>query len=148
MLEIRFFLGSFLGGVTLLAAYDVLRLLRRIVPHKRGWVNGEDLLFWVAASIYIFRMIYRLNDGEIRGYGILSMAIGMFLYHFILSDGILELSYRTFGTFVLKIARILKKGLKKAVKPFKIKINKLKNMQGLHRNEDKDEGGQADKKKC
>ncbi|KSV58080.1 hypothetical protein ASU35_03330 [Acetivibrio ethanolgignens] len=148
VLEVRFFLGSFLGGVILLAVYDILRLIRRIIPHKRIWINGEDLLFWLAASVFIFRIIYRLNNGEIRGFGMLSMTAGMVLYHFTVSDVLVELFFRIFGTSLLKFVQIVKKGLKKAVRPFKMGLKRLKHMQGLHRNEEENEVGQADKKKC
>lgn len=148
VLEARFFLGSFLGGVILLAVYDILRLIRRIIPHKRIWINGEDLLFWLAASVFIFRIIYRLNNGEIRGFGMLSMTAGMVLYHFTVSDVLVELFFRIFGTSLLKFVQIVKKGLKKAVRPFKMGLKRLKHMQGLHRNEEENEVGQADKKKC
>ncbi|MFW5672518.1 MAG: spore cortex biosynthesis protein YabQ, partial [Acetivibrio ethanolgignens] len=131
-----------------LAAYDVLRLIRRIIPHKRIWINGEDLLFWLAASVFIFRIIYRLNNGEIRGFGMLSMTAGMVLYHFTVSDVLVELFFRIFGTSLLKFVQIVKKGLKKAVRPFKMGLKRLKHMQGLHRNEEENEVGQADKKKC
>ncbi|MFW5675451.1 MAG: spore cortex biosynthesis protein YabQ [Acetivibrio ethanolgignens] len=148
VLEVRFFLGSFLGGVILLAVYDILRLIRRIIPHKRIWINGEDLLFWLEASVFIFRIIYRLNNGEIRGFGMLSMTAGMVLYHFTVSDVLVELFFRIFGTSLLKFVQFVKKGLKKAVRPFKMGLKRLKHMQGLHRNEEENEVGQADKKKC
>lgn len=147
MLEVHFFLGSFLGGIILLAAYDILRLIRRIIPHKRLWINGEDIVFWLAGSVFIFRIIYHFNNGEIRGFGMLSMIAGMLLYHFTLSDVLVEFFYRIFGTFLIKFAQIVKKGLKKAAIPFKMGIKRLKRMQGLHRNEEENEVGQADKRK-
>lgn len=125
--EVRFFLGSFLSGFFLLAAYDVIRLLRILIPHGKAVVNGEDLLFWTGASIFIFRMIYKLNDGNIRGFGIFCMVLGMFLYQF--------------------FAKFVKKGLKKAAKPFKMGVQRVKGVRKAHRNEEKHESGQADKGK-
>ncbi len=125
-LEVHFFLGSFLSGVLLLAAYDVLRLLRRIVPHSRAFVNGEDILFWIGASIFIFRVIYTLNDGSIRSFGIFCMAAGMGMYHFSLSDMLVGILYRIFGVSILKLVKFIKKILKKIAKPIKMGIQRLK----------------------
>lgn len=139
VLEVRFFLGSFFSGVILLAVYDTLRLIREIIPHKKIWVNGEDILFWVLASVFIFRMIYRLNNGEIRSFGIICMAAGMALYHFALSNVLM-------GP-LLKFVRIVKKGLKKAVRPFIMGIDRLKHIQLAQEKEEGNESGQADKEK-
>lgn len=128
VLEVRFFLGSFLSGILLVAAYDILRFLRRLIPHSRTFVNGEDILFWSGASMFIFRVIYRLNNGSIRGFGLLCMAAGMLLYHFSLSNVLVEFFYRVFGTSLLKFTKMLKKGLKKLGKPFRIGICRLKKL--------------------
>lgn len=125
--EVRFFLGSFFSGVFLLMAYDMIRLLRVLIPHRKALVNGEDFIFWAGASIFIFRTIYKLNDGNIRGFGILCMVAGMLLYQF--------------------FAKIVKKGLKKAAKPFKMRVRKVKGAQKAHRNEERHESRQADKEK-
>lgn len=147
-LEVHFFLGSFLSGILLVAIYDVLRLLRRMVRHSRAFVNGEDFLFWGAASIFIFRVIYRLNDGKIRSFGILCMAAGMLLYHFSLSDALVELFYRAFELSVLKAVRLAKKGLKKLLRPFTIGIKKLKKLKKVRKVvRRKHEGKQKSKQK-
>lgn len=146
--EVHFFLGSFLSGVLLVAAYDIFRFFRRIVPHSKAVVNTEDIIFWTGASIFIFRMIYQLNDGKIRGFGIFCMICGMLLYHFSLSDGLVEFSYRIFGTSILKIVKFIRRGLKKIIKPFRMMIRKLKDMRKKHRNGEKNEEGQSDEKKC
>jgi hypothetical protein len=102
--EAYFLLGSFLGGVLVVTAYDVLCLFRKIIPHSRGFINGEDILFFIGASIFIFRIIYRLNDGRLRGFSLLCMAVGALLFKLFQNN--------------------IKKGLKKAEKAFTIKNKK------------------------
>lgn len=147
MQEMHFFVGSFFGGAILIVSYDILRFIRKLLPHSRVAVNIEDFLFWIGASIFIFKIIYQLNAGELRGFGILCMIGGMALYHFGVSDMLVELLYKVVGTLVLKIVKILKRGLKKAVRPFKMGIQKLRYVCRKHGNEEKHESGQAYKKK-
>lgn len=85
-IELQFFLISILWGAILLFVYDGLRILRRLVKHNSIILAIEDLLFWVAASVFIFAMMYRKNYGIIRGFSVMGMAIGMILYHYILSE--------------------------------------------------------------
>ena len=129
----------------MVAVYDILRLIRRIVPHRKAAVNGEDILFWIGASIFIFRIIYQLNDGKIRSFGIFCMLIGMLVYRFTISNTLVELLYKVIGTSLLKFVKILKKGLKKALRPFKMGIRKINYMCRKRKNEEKHENGQADK---
>lgn len=84
--ELQFFLTSILWGVILLMAYDVLRIFRRIIKHDAFFIAIEDLVFWVVASLFIFAMIYRMNNGIIRGFSIMGMLLGGVLYHFAFSE--------------------------------------------------------------
>ena len=53
--EAGIFLYAALAGVEAAAAYHVLVCFRKLVPHS-GWaVSLEDFIYWLAASIYIFR---------------------------------------------------------------------------------------------
>lgn len=97
--ELQFFLISILSGGILLLVYDVLRIFRRLVCHDSFFVAVEDLIFWVAASLFIFAMMYKENNGIIRGFSIMGMIIGMVLYHYIISEVLV--------TLVTKLIRIL-----------------------------------------
>ena len=84
--ELQFFLISILWGVIILLVYDILRILRRLIPHNGIILALEDILFWVLTSLFIFAMIYTMNNGTIRGFSVMGMGIGMTLYHFIFSE--------------------------------------------------------------
>ena len=98
--ELQFFLISVLWGGILLLIYDILRILRRLVKHGAFLVAIQDLIFWVGASIFIFSMIYRENNGIIRGYSILGMMLGSILYHFAVSDFVVELITKLLKTLL------------------------------------------------
>lgn len=85
MLELKFFLSSFLWGAILFAAYDLLRVYRNVFRHCKFVIAIEDIVFWIIAGILIFRMMYQMNDGTIRYYSIISILIGMKLYQVIFS---------------------------------------------------------------
>ena len=61
--EAGIFLYAALAGVEAAAAYHVLVCFRKLVPHS-GWaVSLEDFIYWLAASIYIFRVWDAVRSG-------------------------------------------------------------------------------------
>lgn len=78
--ELYFFLNSILMGIFLTFLYDVLRILRRMIPHRGLGIAIEDAIYWVISAIMIFKMMYEKNNGAIRGFSIVGIGIGMLLY--------------------------------------------------------------------
>lgn len=134
--ELQFFGLAVLRGVWILALYDVLRILRRVVPHGVWTVALEDVLYWAGTALLIFQLLYRENDGALRGYALFAVAAGMFLYHQTLSGwlvehiagvlnwcfGILLKPFRAVHRKVVQVLRVAgrfyKKKLKKRLKEF------------------------------
>ena len=74
--EAGIFLYAALAGVEAAAAYHVLVCFRKLVPHS-GWaVSLEDFIYWLAASIYIFRKMYDTTYGSIRWFFVFGMLCG------------------------------------------------------------------------
>lgn len=88
--ELEFFGLAVLRGILTLAIYDALRILRRVAPHADWAVALEDLLYWILTALLIFQLLYRENDGAVRGYALLAVALGMLLYHRIVSGWLVE----------------------------------------------------------
>jgi spore cortex biosynthesis protein YabQ len=149
-IEMQFFLVSILWGSILLLVYDVLRILRRIIKHNSFFLAFEDLIFWVVSSVFIFAMMYKENNGIIRGFSVMGMAIGMVLYHYILSEFVVNLItkliqalFRPFTFVFKKINKLFhfmgskfKKlfgtlffGLKKIMKSYKIRLGNKRQKQ-------------------
>lgn len=61
-------LTAVLTGAGLVLAYEVLRIFRRIIPHRLWVIQLEDLLFWIAAGIFIFVQMFRTSYGAVRWY--------------------------------------------------------------------------------
>ncbi|MHB8131733.1 MAG: spore cortex biosynthesis protein YabQ [Mobilitalea sp.] len=110
-IELQFFLISILWGGILLLVYDGLRIVRRLIKHDSFFLAVEDLIFWVLASVFIFAMMYRENNGIIRGFSVMGMAIGMVLYHYIFSE---------------ILVNIITKFIRTLIRPFTMAYNKTK----------------------
>ena len=110
-IELQFFLISILWGGILLLVYDGLRVIRRLIKHDSFFLAVEDLIFWVLASVSIFAMMYRENNGIIRGFSVMGMAIGMVLYHYIFSE---------------ILVNIITKFIRTLIRPFTMAYNKIK----------------------
>jgi spore cortex biosynthesis protein YabQ len=127
--ELQFFGLAVLRGVLLLALYDLIRILRRIVPHGIAAIALEDVLYWLGTALLIFQLIYRENDGAVRSYALLAIFVGMYFYHQTISGWlvthlsgilkrILDIVFRPIKTIFGKVRRFYKKKLKKRVKEF------------------------------
>ena len=96
------FLGiSILAGVSLFFLYDILRIFRRLIRHGTVWVGIEDILYWLVCTLTVFLMIYRENDGMVRGFAIGGVVLGMLFYYFLFSRFVIKIN-------VLVLGRILK----------------------------------------
>jgi spore cortex biosynthesis protein YabQ len=147
IMQLQFFAISILWGGIILLIYDVLRIFRRLKKHGNIMIAAQDILFWIAASIFIFVMIYQVNNGIIRGFCVMGMAIGMVIYHFILSEffvemvtrllrlllkpfgivlGVIRKAGRAVGTRCKKAVKFIKSQLKKSMKSVKISGEKSK----------------------
>ncbi|NLK27498.1 MAG: hypothetical protein GX306_04035 [Clostridiales bacterium] len=108
-IELEFFLVSILWGAIILLSYDGLRILRRLIKHNGFLLALEDLIFWVATSVFIFSMIYTENNGIIRGFSIMGMAIGMVLYHYLISEWLVTMITKIIEALLSPIRFVLKK---------------------------------------
>ena len=66
--ELRILLSSFVLGIFLTLAYDLLRVGRKVF--KTGWIRTgiEDILFWLLAAVCFALMCLKENDGNVRWY--------------------------------------------------------------------------------
>lgn len=137
------FLYGIFCGSCLLLAYDMLRIWRRVVKHGVIWMAVEDVVYWCICACVIFAMLYRQNDGRIRGFVMMAIAFGMLLYNFLLSKyvlrggvvilrGVIKVLFAV-GRVIFapeifafkKISKISKKQLKKMWKTIKMGLCKL-----------------------
>ena len=79
--EAQVFLVSVLLGLELMLVYLVLMLIRGLIPHARWFRDIEDIVYWIFCAVQAFRLLFRENDGSIRWFFLVGIALGMiFLY--------------------------------------------------------------------
>lgn len=78
--QVRFLLMTSLLGMALMAAYDVCRFFRWLIPHPHVVVILGDIFFWMLMSLPAYGLFFIFNDGEIRWYGALAVFLGGLLY--------------------------------------------------------------------
>lgn len=88
--EADFFAVSLLSGCIIILVYDVLRVLRRLIPHGTLWVAIEDVIYWLSCALFIFAMLYQKNDGLIRGFAICGILVGMIFYNHFISPRVIK----------------------------------------------------------
>ncbi len=114
-IEVQFFLISIVSGMIILVAYDILRIFRRIIRHHFTIVAVEDILFWIAAALFIFSVMYQQNNGIIRGFSVLGMCLGMLIYNIVFSRILVD----AISAFFNWIGRGIRKVLVFISKPFR-----------------------------
>lgn len=109
-------LDSVFIGMVIMALYDILRLFRRILKHKRFLRDFEDFIFWIIGGFIVFSLVYSRSDGNIRWFIIAGVTFGAYIY------------YISFGRFLVKfLAKYINKLLNNILKkPFRKSIMSIK----------------------
>ena len=134
--EALFFVLAFAKGAGIMLGYDILR------AHGGRLVAAEDFFYWVFAWIFVFLMFRDRNYGQIRGYVLAALILGMLFYILLFSRRIL-LVFSTFfgflsrmiaglfrlilmpaGKSVKKLRKMVRKALKKKIKQVRMVIVK------------------------
>ncbi|WP_036653106.1 spore cortex biosynthesis protein YabQ [Paenibacillus pini] len=73
------------SGVAMGMAYDSYRVLSGQLHFPKWTLHLLDLLYWSAAAVFVFRMLYISNYGQLRFYVFVGLFIGVWVYFLILS---------------------------------------------------------------
>ena len=120
-------LDSVFIGMVIMALYDILRLFRRVIRHKRFLRDFEDFIFWIIGGFIVFSLVYSRSDGNIRWFIIAGVMLGAYIY------------YISFGHFLVKylakyinkiINNILKKPFRKSIMSIKLLFERIAKVNG------------------
>lgn len=84
--QVIFLLGSFLSGVAVMLAYEIINIIRGLF---RPGIVGRlflDVIFFTVSGICVFQMIFLCNNGTIRSFFVFAFGAGAVLFR------------KTFGT--------------------------------------------------
>ncbi|MBB6669571.1 spore cortex biosynthesis protein YabQ [Cohnella nanjingensis] len=95
-----------LCGLGMGALFDVYRVSSRRFHLARWLLPAFDLLYWVAATIVVFRVLLANNLGEVRLYVFLGLGIGITGYFGLFSPFVIKLTSGTI-TVVGRLFRLI-----------------------------------------
>ncbi len=117
--EIMFFAVSVLFGIGLALGYDVILILRSVVPHNIMMRFAENLIYLIMTGIATFVIVEDWNGGVVRGYFLAGVMLTVLCYKKIMQQHLVVVM----STGIQKTIYLVKKPVKwlgKAVfKPFK-----------------------------
>ncbi len=67
-------------GVYVTFLYDLIRIFRRVIPHKGWLVSLEDLGFWAYLFVAVFLFLNKEGNGTLRWFAVAGVLAGMILY--------------------------------------------------------------------
>lgn len=102
MNQVYLFLIFIVNGVIIGILFDFFRILRKSFKTKDGITYFEDLLFWILTGFSILYFIFVFNNGEIRLFMFLGIAVGITLYMLIFSSLFIKINV-TIITFFKKV---------------------------------------------
>ncbi|MCI9047781.1 MAG: spore cortex biosynthesis protein YabQ [Hungatella sp.] len=88
--EAQLFLMSICTGGGLVMVYDCVRFFRMVCPHKMWVVGAEDLVYGFYCAVMTFSLLYQQNDGNLRGFSIGGVIMGMTVYQYAISRKVLK----------------------------------------------------------
>lgn len=112
---------SFVQGILLMFTYDLLRILRKVIPHSNVLVSIEDVIYWVMCGLSVFVMLYEENDGTVRWFVLAGVSLGMLLWNLLVSPWVVRL----LTAFIRKMLHLIQKILNPMVRPAKKIFHKI-----------------------
>lgn len=97
------------GGLLLGVVYDVCRVIGEQFRFPRWLVAAIDLIYWIAACVLIFRMLYVSNSGEVRLYVFIGLAVGVWAYTLLfssLTERIVLRAIRIYRAIIVTLQRL------------------------------------------
>lgn len=96
------FLIFVINGLIIGFMFDIFRILRISFKTKNFITYIEDIIFWILTGLLVLSSVFVFNNGEIRLFMFLGIAIGVIIYLIIFSRHIID-----FAVYVIKIIKKL-----------------------------------------
>lgn len=93
------FLIFIVNGIIIGILFDFFRILRRTFKTSDMITYAEDLLFWILTGIIILYSIFIFNNGEIRLFIFLAIAMGILTYILLFSSYVIKVNVAIINFF-------------------------------------------------
>lgn len=77
------------SGLAMGAVFDGYRVVSHELRFARWLMPVLDMLYWAAATLTVFRVLYASNNGEVRAYVFLGLLIGIGFYFMLFSRSVM-----------------------------------------------------------
>lgn len=86
-LQIQFFtfFMMFSSGWALGILFDVYRVVSRSLRLSRWVMSVLDIVYWIAVTLFVFKILYYSNQGEVRFFVFLGLLLGTAFYFYFIS---------------------------------------------------------------
>lgn len=88
------FMTAVLTGFALALGYDILRTVHLLVRQKKRLTALEDGIYWLAAVGVVVWLLQQMTAGEVRGYLLVGVLLGMGLYAMLISPTFFAIACR------------------------------------------------------
>ena len=110
------FLIFTINGILIGFLFDIFRILRKSFKTNDLITYLEDIIFWILTGIIILFSMCKFCDGELRGFTIIGIAMGVILYMLTISTYIIKVA-----VFIINILKtIIGKIISIIIYPFKL----------------------------
>lgn len=86
-----------LSGIGMGVVFDGYRVVSHELRFSKWTLPVLDLLYWAAATLVVFRVLSAGNNGEVRAYVFLGLALGVIIYFLLLSRTVIAIVRWTIG---------------------------------------------------
>lgn len=98
-----------LSGLGMGVVFDGYRVVSNELRFPRWWLPILDVVYWMAAALVVFRVLYASNNGEVRAYVFIGLALGALTYYWLFSKLVIIIvkwiiqAIRSLISFTLKL---------------------------------------------
>ena len=78
--QLYVFLMYCLSGLIIGILFDIFRIFRKSFKTPDIVTYIEDVIFWILTVLFLIFIIFKFNNGEIRSYIFIGLALGILMY--------------------------------------------------------------------
>ncbi len=107
-IEIKEFFYFCLAGIEISIIFDLFRAKRRAIKTSNILTCIEDIVYWIITGIILINTIARHSSGNIRGYMLVGVVIGVLFYFFLIGKYVLKILTKIFNILLFPVKKIKK----------------------------------------
>ena len=114
--ESTIFLIFIVVGIIISMIFDLFRAIRKVYRTGTLATDVQDIIFWMISGLIMIYSVFVFNYGQIRGYVLLGIGLGSFVYFLTISKFFVIIFTKLINFVAFLIGTILLKPIKIVVK--------------------------------